>query len=303
MNRHAFLDLATVAAGSLALRGGGFFSRSLDGPDVAETTVDASAALDGIGVDGRRRVTVDTLAGRLRGAYLASRWHGDDHPTLLYHHGSGENPFDPGRFSSNSARRLFATDAWDVPANLLLVRAPFHDRSSRAYVRSMGDLASFVGMCAASTALIDALVGALRARGCPLVVVSGISLGGWVTNLHRAFHDTADRYVPIFAGAALGELFATSAYRLLTGREARARPDRLRERLDFERAFDAAEGDCRPLLARHDRIVEFDVQRACYERHPLTVIETGHVTGSLATGPLRAHLRAALDDGVVRGGA
>ena len=68
-------------------------------------------------------------------------------------------------------------------------------------------------------------------------VVSGISLGGWITNLHRACYDTADEYRPIFAGAALDRLFVDSAYRKLTGKDALEHPDRLTDCLNFEDAF------------------------------------------------------------------
>ncbi|EFW91323.1 hypothetical protein ZOD2009_14481 [Haladaptatus paucihalophilus DX253] len=295
MNHHEFLDVATVTASGLVLRDATFFARSLDGPRLDETVVETRLALDEVETSGHREVTVATPAGGFRGAYCVWQWYGDDAPTLIFHHGSGEDPFDFGRFSSNSARRLFAAEDWSVPVNVILVRAPFHDRSSFSYARAMGALSNFVGMCAASTAMVEALTAAVRERGSPAVTVSGISLGGWVTNLHRSFHGTADRYAPIFAGAALGEMFATSAYRRMTAARARTDPDRLRDVLDFERAFRAATADCRPLLARYDRIIELDAQRSGYDGIPLTVIETGHVTGSLAASALREHVRTALD--------
>ncbi len=295
MNYHEFLDTATVWASSVALRGDKFFSGSIDSPRIGDAVSEAQVTLGTLETDGTQVVTVETPAGRFECGYLTWRWYGDDVPTLLFHHGSGENPFDFGQFSSNTFRRLFATEAWDVPVNLIVVRAPFHDRSSAEYARSMRDLADFVGMCASSTALVDALTETLRERGSPGVVVSGISLGGWVTNLHRAFAGTATRYAPIFSGASFGEMFATSVYRKMTGPQARANPDRLRETLDFERAFtESGTDDCSPLLARYDRIIEFDVERDCYGGHPLTVIEKGHITGSLATSLLRAHVRESI---------
>ena len=61
-----------------------------------------------------------------------------------------------------------------------------------------------------SVKLIEALVQYLKSEGNGKIMVLGISLGGWVTNLHRSFYNSADIYVPIFAGAALGEVFVTS---------------------------------------------------------------------------------------------
>jgi hypothetical protein len=44
------------------------------------------------------------------------------------------------------------------------------------------------------------------------------------------------------------------------------------------------------LLARYDRIIEYDRQRPAYERMPLSVLDKGHVTGSIATDRLREHI-------------
>ena len=295
MNHHELLDLATVWVSALAIREKKFFARSLDSPPIGEVVSESTAALDGFATHGEHGVAVNTPVDEFDCGYLVWRWYGDDVPTLIFHHGSGEDPFDFGRFSSNSVRRLFANDDWADRVNLIAVRAPFHDRSNMAYATSMGQLADFIGMCAASTALVDVLVEHLKDRGSP-VAVSGISLGGWVANLHRAFFETADQYVPIFAGSALGEMFATSVYQRMTGKRARQRPAQLRSLLDFSEAFaDNPTNNCLPLLARYDRIIDYEAQRGCYEGLPLAVIDKGHVTGSLATGAMRDRIRRALD--------
>ncbi|WP_254531747.1 hypothetical protein [Natrinema gelatinilyticum] len=295
MNRHELVDSATVTVSALALRGNTFFSRSLTSPHTGDAVSDTSVTLDSVKISGKRAVVAETPVGRFRSAYLAWQWHGDDDPTLIYHHGSGEDPFDFGQFNSNSFKRLFAAAAWDVPANVIAIRAPFHDRSSLDYARSMGDLANFVGMCATSTVLVDVLARRLRDRGHPAVVDSGLSLGGWITNLHRASFGTADGYVPLFADASLGEMFVSSVYRKMTGPRARENPDRLRAVLDFDRMFlENRAADCTPLLARYDRIIKFETQRHCYDGLPLAVIEKGHVTGSLATDRLRECVREGL---------
>jgi hypothetical protein len=69
------------------------------------------------------------------------------------------------------------------------------------------------------------------------------------------------------------------------------RTDRLREVLDFEEEFTAVGADdCFSLLARYDRIIEYGRQHPAYERMPLSVLDKGHVTGSLATNRLREHV-------------
>ncbi|WP_276258848.1 hypothetical protein [Haloglomus litoreum] len=295
MNHHELLDVASVRLAALVAGDARYFSRSLEGPSLHGAAAAATVA-DGVGDlrhAGVETVDVDTPAGTFAAAYLPWQWHGPDHPTLVYLHGSGERPFDFGRFGSNSFRRLFV--GADVPANLIAVRAPFHEGSNREYLREMGDLENFVGMLAASTGLVDALVDRASEVTEGPVVVSGISLGGWTVNLHRACHGSADRYAPLLAGAAPGELFVSSAYRHLTATAALERAAHLRDRLDFEAAFTAVEAaDCDPLLGRYDRIVEFDRQRDGYAGLPLAVLETGHVTGALATERLREHVLGAL---------
>lgn len=304
MNRHELVDVASVRLAGLLLGDSKVFSRSVESPPVGEVVegarIPAVDAVDVVGSDdGRvRPVDVETQVGTFEAAYLPWRWLGPHRPTVLYHHGSGERPFDFGRFGTNSVRRLFAGGAFDLPVNLVALRAPFHGGSTRAYARAMGELSNFVGMVAASTALVEALRSGLVEAGCPAVTVSGISLGGYVANLHRTYRGGADRYVPLLAGAALGEMFVSSTYRWMTGERARADPDRLRRLLDFEDAFGAVDSeDCAPLLARFDRIVEYDRQRRSYAGMDVGVIEKGHTTGALATGLLRAYLEGNLADG------
>jgi len=296
MNYHELIDVGTVSLTGFLLRGKRFFTRSLDSPQLSTAVEETVVTLETFETEGEQEIDVETPAGTYNAGYLPWQWVGDDAPTIVFHHGSGENPFDWSRFSSNSFRRLFATDAWDSPVNLVAVRAPFHDRSSMAYAQSMGNLADFVGMLAASTALVDALVGELHDRGSPLVLVSGISLGGYVANVHRTYRGTAERYAPMFAGASLGEMFVSSVYRTMTGDLAKNNPDRIREVLDFEDAFTERPPDnCWPLLGRYDRIIAFDVQRTGYRGMDLSVMEKGHITGSLATDALRSHIRSVLD--------
>lgn len=289
-NVHELVDIATLRLSALLLRDAKFFAGSTRSEPLIEVAADAQVSVDDVTTAGQHDVLVDTPLGEFEAAYMPWQWLGPERPTLIYHHGSGEQPFDFGRFSSNSFRRLFA-GAEHVPANVIVVRAPFHDGSNADYVRAMGDIENFVGMLAASAGLIEGLTRRAGEETDGPVVAAGISLGGWAVNLHRAVFGTADRYVPMFAGASVGEVFVSSAYRWLTAESARRRPERVREILDFEEAFAAVDAnDCTPLLARYDRIIEFDRHRISYEGMALSVTNTGHVTGALATETLRAHV-------------
>jgi hypothetical protein len=294
-NIHELLDVGTVQLSAFLLRDAKFFARSLDSRPLVEVASASETTVDDLTRAGERSVTVDTPIGAFEAAYMPWQWRGPDYPTLIYHHGSGERPFEFGRFSSNSFRRLFVATDEVIPANVVAVRAPFHDGSTMAYARAMGDLENFVGMLAASVGLIDALAARASDRTSSPVLASGISLGGWAVNLHRACFDTVDRYVPIFAGAALGEMFVSSVYRKMAAEPALRRPDYLRKMLDFEAEFSAVgTDDCSPLLARYDRIIEYDRQRLAYRALSLSVLENGHITGSLATDRLREHVLSVL---------
>jgi hypothetical protein len=288
---HELIDMGTIQISALLLRDAKFFARSLDSRPLIEVASQSEASVEDISSAGERTVTVDTPIGAFEAAYMPWQWRGPDYPTLIYHHGSGERPFDFGRFSSNSFRRLFAATDQAVPANLVAVRAPFHDGSNMDYARAMGDLDNFVGMLAASVGLVDALAAQASDRTSSPVLASGVSLGGWAVNLHRACFDTVDQYIPIFAGAALGEMFVSSVYRKMIAGLAQRRSEHLREVLDFEEEFRAVEtANCAPLLARYDRIIEYDRQHSAYAGMSLSVLDKGHVTGSLATDRLREHV-------------
>jgi hypothetical protein len=296
MNRHELIDVATISMSGLLLWNSRFFSRSVSSAPIGDVVSGAAIDIENIRTGGVQEVSASTPIGEFQAAYLVSQWRGRDAPTLLYHHGSGEQPFDFGRFSSNSFCRIFETN-FDRDVNLIVLQAPFHDRSNRVYIRAMDDLENFVGMLATSASLIEALTGRLRDTGCPAILAAGISLGGWVVNLHRAYYSGVDRYVPMFAGAQLGEMFVSSIYRKLVAEAALTNPEVLRDVLDFEDGFvDVDSDDCDPLLARYDRIIEFERQRSAYEGFDVAILEKGHITGSLATDALRSHIRQSISE-------
>lgn len=291
MNRHEFIDVATISMSGLLLRNSRFFSQSLSSAPIGDVISSTAIDIEDIRTGCVQDVSASTPVGEFQAAYLVPRWRSVDVPTLLYHHGSGEQPFDFGRFSSNSFHRIFGTN-FDRNVNLIVLRAPFHDRSNREYIRAMGDLKHFVGMLATSAALMETLTDELRDVGCSDILAAGISLGGWAVNLHRTYYGGVDRYVPVFAGAQLGEMFVSSVYRKLVAESARKNPAVLRNALDFTDAFTSNDADdCDPLLAHYDRIIEFETQRSAYEGGYLGILEKGHVTGSLATDALRAHIQ------------
>ena len=293
---HRTIDSIGASLGALVYRRDRFFGRSADSIPLAEAVQGATVEVDGLDPGVWHQVSVDTPLGAFDAGYLVHQWRGIEAPTMLFVHGSGEQPHDFGRTSSNSFRKLFPSE-FDADVNLILLQAPFHQGSQGEYIRALGDLSRYVGMLASATALVDALAQRLSAEGCPRVYAVGISLGGWVVNLHRAYLGRGiARYVPMVAGTRLHEVFVTSDYRRLVAEPARSNPALLEGVLCFEDDFRAnRQDDCYPLLARYDSLVEYEVQRHGYEGMDLVVLDKGHFAVMEAIADLRDHVRRSLD--------
>lgn len=121
--------------------------------------------------------------------------------------------------------------------------------------------------------------------------MAGTSLGGFVANRHCLHYNSADVYVPLLAGAALGDVFIDSVYSKGLSRVAKANAETVKALLNFDRDFATAPRDnVFPLLARYDQIVLYDRQRRCYGNRPVATLNRGHVTGALAHAELRRHV-------------
>jgi hypothetical protein len=297
MNKHAFMDRLTVGIARLATgKKKAFFYESLDSLTFEEMIRATELEVPGSLAQGNHEGTARTPAGELDPAYRVEQWLGHDHPTIIYHHGNNERPFDFGKFSKNSFRDIFVKSGQHFPANLVVVRAPFHNGSVSAYQKKMVRMENFIAMLSVSVRMSEAIVTRLKQDGAGKVIVCGTSLGGWVTNLHRSHYNTADLYVPLMAGTLLGELFIRSAYRKLAAGLVSRHPEKVRELLNFNTVFDAiGNKNVFPLLALHDQYIQYAVQKQSYEGHPLQTIPFGHVTGSLQAGRLKDHMLTCLD--------
>ena len=288
MNWHTFLDNLTVKAATLSRFR--YFSDSLDSPEFREHLKAIELDFPRIQGEGYYEVSASSLVGVVDPAFHVAQWKGSEFPTLIYHHGNNERPFDYGPTSKNTFKSIFLSKKDEIPANLISLRAPYH-RSLREYTQASVHLSNWVAMLAASTALLESLVCSAHERLSSPIVVAGLSLGGWVANLHRAHCGSADAYCPMLAGAALDDVFLASAYRELTAKAALDSPIAVKSILNFEiEFFQATERNVYPLLARHDQIIRFSRQKQSYGKHPVSVIEKGHVTAALAPEVLRDHV-------------
>jgi len=295
MNKHIFYDKLTAQIGSAALGKDRFFSNSIESASYTEHLKHISVEIPGI-EEGFHETEAKTLVGKTDPAHYVMQWNGNEYPTIIYHHGNNERPFDFRWFAKNSFKKIFVDVKKPLEANIIAVRAPFHKGSLRHYQKKITCLSNFMAMLTTSVKLIEQIIDNIKKDTyTSTVLVSGISLGGWVTNLHRSFYNSADAYVPLLAGAALDHLFTGSAYKKMGGLIARENPDKIREILNFEKEFKKVMDDSVfPLLGRYDQYIQYERQKRCYKNQPVKLLETGHVTSLLAADQLRKHILSVL---------
>jgi len=289
LNWHIMMDSLPVSLASIIFWNNKLYRESLDSPSYDQLMDLIELEWPQVKGEGTYELTARSPAGRLDPAFRLVRWRGGNYPTVIYHHGNNERPFNRKLLTKNSFQDIFLAGRETFPANLILVRAPFH-RSFKLYLERMGHLSTFSTLMAVSVRVIENLVNFAAPRSAG-VAVSGISLGGWITNLHRAHFNSADVYIPMLAGTRPGDVFTRSIYRKLTDKKARDNPAAVEKTLDFENRFAAVKNNnVFPLLARFDQLIRFEKQKASYGDIPVAVIDKGHVTGSMACGELRRHI-------------
>jgi len=292
MNKHILFDKLTVSIASATLGKNRFFSESLESESFMEhiegTFLQVPELKEGI-----YETEAMSKTGSLDPAYYVYQWKGNDYPTIIYHHGNNERPFEFSRFAKNSFKTIFVDPREPIGANLIAVRAPFHNSPLKEYQKKIRHLSNFVAMLAASVRLIEAIIAELRKNSDATIILSGISLGGWVTNLHRSFFNTADLYIPLLAGAALDHLFTDSIYRKMGGELARRNPQTIKTTLNFEDEFKKIkENNVFPLLGKYDQYIQYARQKESYPHNDVKSLNTGHVTSFLAGSELKKHILA-----------
>jgi len=291
MNKHIFLDNLTTVIAALLTGKNKFFARSMESPSFEELLNETRIEIPPIHSEGTFETEAITPVGKLDSAFKVEQWMGSNFPTLIYHHGNNERPFDFGKLAKNTFYKTIVLHKDSFNANLIVVRAPFHDCSLKQYQDQMTQLSNFMTMISVSVKMNECIIQKIREKSDTPIITAGISLGGWVSNLHRAIFNTSTAYAPIMAGTMLGELFIRSKYSRLASPLALQHHELLREKLNFNNLFSRIEApNVFPLLAKHDQYIEFDVQKNSYNGYSLKVMETGHVTGALNVNALRSHL-------------
>lgn len=291
---HALLDKVTVKSTSLMLGKKKFFRSSLSTPGYRELLEEGSLDIPPITEKGTYEVPFKSPVGLLDPAFDLVQWKGDHLPTIIYHHGNNERPFNYKPWEKNSFFKIFNPRMDELEANLFNIRAPFHN-SFKLYLEKIAHLDQFLAMLTASVRLVQELVIYSREKGSPRILVSGISLGAWVATLHRAFFNTADSYVPLLGGPRPADIFLNSIYSQLVAPGVLKNREAVASRLDFVEEFSRhEEKNVFPLLAIQDQIIRYEVQKEAYSPYKVAEINRGHTTGFLAGKDLREHIEIVL---------
>jgi hypothetical protein len=296
MNKHIFLDNLTANIGSLVAGKKKFFANNVDSPSFKEHLDAMVAEIPAIEKEAVYEVSVKSLVGDLDAAFKVAQWKGENYPYIIYHHGNNERPFDFKKTAKNTFFNIFIKTEKKIDANLIVVRAPFHNSSLKDYQNKLCDLGNFTAMLSASVFLNEKIIQQIRKSSNAPILSSGISLGGWVTNLHRAFYNSSTAYAPLLAGSFLAELFIRSKYKKMASEKAKHNSEILRKILNFDNVFQSvSDKNLFPLLAKYDQFIEFEVQKETYNSYPLKTIERGHVTGAISAMELSNHILKVID--------
>jgi len=291
MNKHIFIDRFALTLASWFGGKHKYFSASIDSPSYVGHIVNMDLQIPEIKQEGIVELSLITLNGQMEPAFQVVKWLGLDYPTIIYHHGNNERPFDYGKHAKNTFKQIILQARPAFDANLIVLRAPFHNTSLAEFRKAMLLLSNFTVMVSVSTLLIEALVSQLKMQSPQTVLVAGISLGGLVANLHRTHYNSADAYVPMLAGASPAEIFLQSQYRKITASHAKAHAQKLRQILNFDKDFKKIKHqNVFPLLARYDQYIDYEIQKHAYEGQSLKLCELGHITAVLKPDLLRNHL-------------
>lgn len=296
MNKHIILDNITASIGGFIAGKKKFFANSIQSPSFEENVAVIELDSPTISGEGIFEIKAKTLVGELDSAIRVVKWMSNDYPTIIYHHGNNERPFDFKKSAKNTFYKILAKPKDSIEANLVVVRAPFHNCNLSYYQEKMTELMNFVAMISTSVKLNEVLIQNIQGDSKAAVITTGISLGGWITNLHRGIYNSSTAYIPLMAGTFLGELFLKSKYRKMSSGLALNNPEQIKSVLNFDELFKTKNSqNIFPLLCKYDQFIEYNVQRGSYKDYPLKTIEYGHVTGALSTEILKEHILEVLN--------
>jgi len=284
LNRHGLIDTVAISAGALFFPG--YFRNKVESVSFEEHLKGISLKVPELNDEKEYNIKTSTLVGELDAAVRLVQWKGTEYPTVIYHHGAMEIPYDYG------FKNIFPLNKVAVPVNLFLIRAPFHTQR-KSFMKGMVATENWLAMMAVSIQVIEQVIGQVRSKSDQQILLGGTSLGGFVSNLHHIHFNSADVYTPLLAGLAMHDTFLYSVYRKAVDKFPKSQPELMTRLFDFQPAFEQSghqHNHVFPLLGKYDAIVRFEVQRDSYAGLVVETMEKGHTTGALSYEALRKHM-------------
>ena len=267
------------------------FSDNIDSPPFSELVKTIDFEIPEIKNAGLYKAETDTPAGKLEPQFMVYRWFGSNYPTYIYHHGNSEKPLKIKPFKRNTFYKIFVRKQPPVKANIIALVSPLHILPAKEMQKTYRDIRNITSSLSATAVLVEKIIKQLKSDGSGKITVSGISLGGFVTNIHRAFFNTADVYVPLLAGAALGDVFIRSDFAGLTSDLFNKNHEKIRMIMNFDKEFmERSDRNVFPMLGRFDRFIVVETHVKCYGSNPLKIVNRGHATAAFSTQMLKDHI-------------
>jgi hypothetical protein len=287
MNQHVLLDRLAIRGAELAGKGKRFFGEELESASIREHINATHIEIHDIDLKGENMIEAITAQGPVYAYFKVTRWVGYEAPTLIFTHCRGDQPY------YKRLESIFPNASYMPHVNLIATGSPFN-YNKKEYALAMGRLRGYVRMLAVTAVLTERILQFIKKKNKAGMVVGGLSFGGWVSNIHKAYFNSADEYRPMLAGARPDDMFLHSYYNKMVADNALSRPEKFINALNFELDFlNSNNSNVFPLLGKFDQYVELGVQSICYKPENTTLIDKGHQTTSMANDILREHLMKA----------
>lgn len=180
-----------------------------DTPTLAEvlagTAVDAQRTpAYAVTAPGVRTVWLQSLDESLRCHVHVNLSAGPTAPLVIFHHGFSEMPY------YSSWQRIFR-QALPVPANTVLVQAPFHNHWRQPFAEAFASVTRVYQTFAGSLRLIDLVRREFEALGARYTVLAGTSWGGVTSMLYAAHFPGIRAVAPMLSSPNLAQVIWDAA--------------------------------------------------------------------------------------------
>ena len=284
MNRHILFDKTMLWV--FRTFGRPFFERSIHSPDFDTHLRKVSFENKELQGEAMHEFTIRSLGETVGLKVRVVRYCNPTAPLIIYNMGGGEAPFD------STVNRMYQEPP---DYNVVVIEAPYQ-RDKKQLEASFDDLNNYVAMLAMTVKMNEHVLQWRQFKDARIRLVSGSSLGGFITNRHHLVYNTADIYAPFVAGTRHGDIFLTVMDQSAV---VKSNPQRLKDLLNFEAAWRdnaSSHGNVYPQLGRFDQLNRLALQAPSYGDMPIDIWQGGHMYHIIHAGLTRAKLEQLLNN-------